>query len=206
MDNASAVIKQEPPAHVRADQRMLEIWKRSHHILPPEAFEPEVAHVVLLPIVSKRLKKEAAALQSIIESTPGLNMKQLSESSGIRYGRCRTILRFRDKLEWRLSKEASAGVLAYPLEDDRLARLIPNENEIRVEYLVAELERAGFDLRVELWPGNEQRLAIHQARAGGPDWFPGLMAYIVQFHEDLRTYIKRRDGLSAPRVTFRDSR
>ncbi len=194
-------VKQEAPTRVRKDPRLLEVWTRSHHILPAAAFETEFADNVLLPVKSQRVRIETSNLRRIIVRVPGLNIKELSKLSGIPYGRCRAILYLRDKIEWRVARSSGENaVRSFPLKDDGAARLIPKEDEISVEYLVAELEREGFDLRVELWPGGEERLTLLPTGLAARTWWPGLGAWLVEFGEAIRLYVKKRDGLSPPRT------
>lgn len=90
----------------------------------------------------------------------------------------------------------SKGVRAFPIDDNRVARLVPKEEEIRVEYLVAELERAGIDFRVEALPAGEERLVANRLHFFAKDYYAGLDIWLGKLAPVIRSYVKKRDGLS----------
>lgn len=188
-------MNREAPRYIQENPRLMEVWAKSGHILPPEAFEPEFAKTLLLPIVFERIKREAATLRHLIATVPGLNVKTLSDISRTSYSTCWNVLYLRNNLEWRLVK--SKGVRAFPVNDDRVARLVPEESEIRAEYLVAELERAGVEFRVEALPAGEEKLVADSRHFFGKEYYAGLYIWLGKFAPAITSYVKKRDGLSA---------
>ena len=91
----------------------------------------------------------------------------------------------------------SKGVRAYPINGGRVARLVPDEGEIRVEYLVPGVEQAGVEFRVEA-----RRLA---KKSSLPTIAISLRNKVIRravhIARKIRcghlSYIKKRDGLSA---------
>jgi hypothetical protein len=122
---------------------MQEVWKRSGHILPAIAFEKTYWGTILLPLKTERARLDVERLRRIMSLKPRATQAQLlgiaASEYGLTRGRTRTVLHMRRGLEW--------GWDFSVLDDSSVRRLIPNE--ISVEYLVAELERHGVELRLQ---------------------------------------------------------
>lgn len=179
------------PDHVQRDPKLVEVWAKCHHILSPEAFEQKYRRTLLLPLDWPKLRKQVAVLKGLIEIEPGIIIKGLAEKSGIKYGRCREILYSREWLEWYCRRFPGSNTCHFfPLEDDTGRKLVPKE--IRVEYLVAEFERLGFEFRST---GSDGSVLRTQRSRSSP---AGCLYYLDVYNKQIGEYIRKRDaGLSA---------
>ena len=184
----------EPPADVVTNLRLLEVWKRSQHILPAIAFERRYWRTVLLPLKTQSARLDVDRLRQIMSLKPNATRIQLltlaRSEYGLRHGRARTILHMRRGLEWDWMTAARPSRCCFSaIEDSSLRKSIPNE--IPIEYLVAELERHGFEFRVQ----KGSKLQIH---------WPGKVMLVSEVTAWLKTagstitqYIRKRDGISS---------
>jgi hypothetical protein len=176
------------PDHILRDPRLLVIWRRSHHILSPAAFEERYERTLLLPLEWPQLRKQVALLKALIDLEPGIIPRSLSERSGIKETRCRQILYSREWIEWYSRRyPGSTAYHFFPTSDDTGRKLLPEV--ITVEYLAAEFERLGFEFRVV------RHLGLNTLHAKLPATPPaGCLHYFHEHSDKILQYILKRDG------------
>jgi hypothetical protein len=142
---------------------------------------------LLLPLEEPKLRKQVALLKAWIDIEPGIIPPLLAEKSGIKESRCREILYSREWIEWYSTGfRGSNAYHFFPAENDSGKKLVPEE--IRIEYLVAELERHGFEFQVTWrnggiflsaeWPGRQPA---------------GCEYYFQVYSEEIAKYVLKRD-------------
>lgn len=179
-----------PTSHLPEGSQMLESWRRSHHILPPMAFEKRFASTVLLPMRTESVRRDVSNLRKIIEGDFLLPADGLLRHAGLHHRRALILLRMREGLDWESFVGVSNGARFYSAVSDELAGgCVPSE--VRVEYLVAELERHGFEFRVSEPAGT----MLHMKSK--PDILPRqeLSVWINGYYWMIARYIKSRDGI-----------
>ncbi len=177
------------PDRVQRDPRLLEVWKRCRHILSPSHFEERYHRTLLLPLEWPKLRKQVALLEALIGIEPGIIPPRLAEKSGIKEAKCREILYSREWIEWYSRRYLGSSAYCFFLNDDESGKkLIPEE--IRVEYLVAELERLGFEFRVTQHNGTILYAKLPQRQP------TGSTHYVHEYSEKITQYILTRDGYS----------
>lgn len=171
---------------------MLEIWQRSSHILPDIAFEKRFWQTVLLPIKTESVRKDIARLTEIITSEIFSTESQLTRHAGLnhrlRYGRTRILLHMRKGLDWDSTDIGPDMRIFSALSDTSIAKRIPHE--ISIEYLVAELERHGFEFRVQIDTG---LLVTSRPTAVMPR--QEVDAWLEEFGRAIAVYVANRDGI-----------
>jgi hypothetical protein len=180
-----------PPADIAADARMLKMWRRSKHILPSVFFEKRYWGTVCLPVKTTSVRRAVTMLGKIMSRedhpTQDRLVKLAASEVGLSAGLTTTILRMRRGLEWEWLSvgEPSRKYSFSPVRDSQLLKLMPIE--IPVEYLVAELERHGF----EFWVQGERNDLLFRAPSNAlPS--PELDAWFESHGSEIAEYATTR--------------
>jgi hypothetical protein len=175
------------PVHIQRDARLAEVWKRSGHILSAAHFEEKYQRTLLLPLEWPKLRKQVALLKALIDIEPGIIPPRLAEKSEIKYYRCREILDSREWIEWHSQRiRGSNAYHFFPTENETGQKLVPEE--IRIEYLVAELERHGFEFQVSRGSGAYLSAQWPGRQPAGCEYF------FEAYRAEIAKYVLKRDS------------
>jgi len=183
----------DPPEHVATDAHMLQVWKRSQHILPAIAFERKYWRTVLLPLQTEKVRRDVKTLLQIILRDRQPTQVQLVRVAASEYGlknggRTKMLLAMRRGLEWDWDTLdiPARRYSFFAVRESPLARLIPSH--IPIEYLVAELERHRFKFYIR-----EGRRFLAQYPEN-PMPLGEVTAWLESHGPEIAEYIANRDG------------
>lgn len=190
-------MKPHPPPDIINDPMMLDVWTRNHHILPLLAFDNRYKKTVLLPIATESVQRDVARLKQAIEGEFLAMEAKVLRLAGLQYRlqyrRTEMLLRMREGLDWSSFVHLSTGVRVYSVSTDGpLSACVPAL--VSVEYLVAELERHGYEFTARgtagdrvltLIPRSPERVMPKQESS----------AWISRFSDRIAQYIRFRDGI-----------
>jgi hypothetical protein len=187
-------VKLGPPPDVAADAHMLEVWHKSHHILPAIAFDRRYWCTLLLPLRTQKVRRDVETLKQIImrENEPTqVHIVKLAESEcGFTHGRTKTLLHMRRGLEWDwcFTDKPSGRYCFFGVQNSSLTLVIPRE--VPIEYLVAELERHTFQFYLP-----EKHNISCTWSSSLP--FSEIKAWLRDRRPEIADYIHKRDGINA---------